>query len=89
MNELEKAIALREAGNAVEAKRLLLQLYAAEPYHPEILYQCAWVHDTLGEEKEAIPFYRAALEHGLGGKDRRGALLGLGSTYRTLGQYES
>ena len=35
-----------------------------------------------------MPAYERALALGLAGGERRGALLGLGSTYRTLGDYE-
>ncbi len=38
-------------------------------------------------EREAVPYYEAALQQGLTGEDRPDALLGLGSTYRTLGRY--
>ena len=46
----------------------------------------AWTHDSLGLEEEAAEHYEAALANGLAGDDLRGALLGLGSTYRTLGR---
>jgi tetratricopeptide (TPR) repeat protein len=39
-------------------------------------------------EREAVPYYERALAAGLTGEDRRGALLGLGSTYRALGRYD-
>jgi peroxiredoxin len=54
----------------------------------------AWLHyrracelDRAGEEKAAAPEYELALELGLHGEDLRSALLGLGSTYRCLGEY--
>ncbi|WP_243354521.1 tetratricopeptide repeat protein [Bacillus litorisediminis] len=87
MELLHKAISLRENGNYEEARQLLLSLYDQDNGDPYISYQCAWVHDLLGLEKEAIPFYKNALKQGLAGQERRGALLGLGSTYRTIGEY--
>jgi tetratricopeptide (TPR) repeat protein len=52
-----------------------------------VAYQTAWVHDSLGLEAEAVPFYEQALSApGLSDENRRGALTGLGSTYRVLGQ---
>jgi tetratricopeptide (TPR) repeat protein len=84
---LERAIGLREAGQAEQARDLLLELAGQYPGDPAVLYQCAWAHDVLGLEREAVPFYERALAAGLAGDDRRGALLGLGSTYRTLGRY--
>ncbi|WP_225744999.1 tetratricopeptide repeat protein [Marinilactibacillus sp. Marseille-P9653] len=51
-------------------------------------YQCAWSYDLLREEEKAVPFYKKAIDLGLDGEDLEGALLGLASTYRTLGRYE-
>jgi tetratricopeptide (TPR) repeat protein len=85
---LSDAIALRESGRDQEAREILLVLHASFPDDPVVNYQCAWVHDKLGLEVEAIPFYVNAIEKGLLGDDLRGALLGLGSTYRAVGRYE-
>ena len=99
---LAQAIRLREAGRAEqdqamleEARALLLELLAANPEEAEITYQLAIVHDNLGLEREAIPFYRRTLQQGLSGHDtatslmkRERAFLGLGSTYRGLGEYQ-
>ncbi|WP_336785707.1 tetratricopeptide repeat protein [Paenibacillus sp. MMO-177] len=87
MNELEIAIQLRESGQLEESKSMLLTLTERYPANPNVWYQCAWVHDSMGLENEALPFYRKSLELGLSGEDRQGAYLGLGSTYRTLGLY--
>lgn len=87
MSELDRAIRWREEGHLEDAKSLLLQLLEQDPSNPQVLYQSAVVHDVLGLESEAIPFYEKALHVGLAGEDRRGAWLGLGSTYRTLGEY--
>jgi tetratricopeptide (TPR) repeat protein len=67
---------------------LELRTAGQHPLDPIILYETASVHDYLGEESNAIPFYVAAIENGLSGNDLRGAYLGLGSTYRTLGMYQ-
>ncbi|MFJ2766682.1 tetratricopeptide repeat protein [Streptomyces sp. NPDC087300] len=86
---LAESTRLREAGRREEAKEQLVALAARFPDDAEVAYQTAWVHDTLGLEAEAVPYYERALEApGLTEDDRRGALLGLGSTYRTLGRYE-
>jgi predicted Zn-dependent protease len=85
---LARAVALREAGALDEARELLLELSAAAPDDAQVACQTAWVHDALGLERDAVPYYVAALDGtGLSAVERRGALLGLGSTYRTLGQY--
>ncbi|WP_431771460.1 tetratricopeptide repeat protein [Streptomyces cucumeris] len=85
---LAEAVGLRTRGEHERARRELVALAAAYPDDVEIAYQTAWVHDLLGLEAEAVPYY----ERGLGGpglsdEDRRGALLGLGSTFRVLGRY--
>lgn len=101
-DRLAKAIQLRETGRAQqdqamleEARTLLLELVAAYPDEAEITYQTAIVHDNLGLERESLPFYTRALEQGLSGSDpatklmkRERAFLGLGSTYRVLGEYQ-
>jgi tetratricopeptide (TPR) repeat protein len=87
-DRLAEAVALREAGEPERARERLLALAAEFPEDPLIAYQTAWVHDTLGLEAGAVPFYERALAgDGLADEERRGALLGLGSTYRTLGRY--
>ena len=86
-NTLETAIAAREAGRVAEARDLLLELVSAHPNDPRVNLQCAWAHDRMGLEAEAVPYYERALELGLADGDLNGALLGLGSTYRALGKY--
>ncbi|WP_191566384.1 tetratricopeptide repeat protein [Metabacillus idriensis] len=88
MDTLKQAISLRENKQYDEAKRLLEKLNENQPHNPDILYQCAWIHDVMGLEKKAIGYYEEALTCGLEGVDRKGALLGLGSTYRVLGLYD-
>ncbi|WP_306335758.1 tetratricopeptide repeat protein [Streptomyces sp. KL118A] len=86
---LAEAVRLRETGRREEARERLVALSAELPLDAEVSYQAAWVHDTLGLEAEAVPYYERALDgSGLSDDDRRGALLGLGSTYRILGRYE-
>jgi len=87
-DRLARAVALREAGEVNEAKDVLLELQREHPEDAEVNLQCAWAHDRLGLEREAIPYYEAAIRLGLDQADRKDALLGLGSTYRTLGRYE-
>ena len=58
------------------------------PDDAAINYQCAWTHDKAGLEEDAVRFYEKALALGLEGEDLRGAMLGLGSTYRALGRYD-
>lgn len=86
--ELEKAIDLRKTGDHRESNKLLMKLVQELPNNGFINYQCAWSFDLLGEESKAVPFYENAIKLGLASKELEGALLGLGSTYRTLGNYE-
>lgn len=52
------------------------------------LFEEACAHDREGREAEAAPCYEEALAIGLGERERRRALLGLGSTYRNLGRHD-
>jgi tetratricopeptide (TPR) repeat protein len=88
MKDLEKAINLRELGQLEEARTILLELINQEPMNPSVWYQCAWVHDVMELEREAIPYYKKSLQLELQEVERQGAYLGLGSTYRTLGMYD-
>ena len=86
--KLASAIKLRETEKHEEAHQLLLELYAEFPNDPQVNYQCAWIYDLLGLEREAIPFYQKAIQEGLNGDELKSALLGLGSTYRCIGEYK-
>jgi tetratricopeptide (TPR) repeat protein len=88
LETLTTAIRLREAGKHEEARQMLLDLLKSHPDDPQANYQCAWVHDTLGLEREAVPFYEKAIAQGLSEEELPGAMLGLGSTYRCLGEYQ-
>lgn len=85
--DLTKAIELRKAKKQDEALVILNRLLNAAPSDPDINYQIAWTFDSMGKETEAAPFYEKAISNGLT-NDREGAMLGLGSTYRCLGEYE-
>ncbi|MFE5831134.1 tetratricopeptide repeat protein [Streptomyces sp. NPDC056488] len=88
---LAEAVALRQGGRREEARERLVALSARWPDDAGIAYQTAWAHDVLGLEAQAVPYYEKALGDASGRlapDDRRGALLGLGSTYRVLGRYE-
>ena len=49
-------------------------------------YELASVHDFLGQESEAVPLYREALELGLDSERQPQAKIQLASTLRNLGQ---
>lgn len=85
---LKKAIAHREAGESAQARALFEAVLAEATDDALAHYHFAWLLDTLGEEAAAVPHYEKAVAIGLPDDELRGALLGLGSTYRTLGRYE-
>ncbi|MBU5466206.1 tetratricopeptide repeat protein [Virgibacillus sp. MSJ-26] len=87
-DELTKAIDLREKGNIKESNKLLMKLVHTFSDDASVNYQCAWSFDLMGEERKAMPYYEKAIKRGLPSYELAGALLGLGSTYRTLGDYE-
>lgn len=85
---LKKALFFRQEGELKESNELLMQLVEQAPNDANLQYQVAWSYDLLGEEARAVPYYKQAIELGLEEKDLQGAIIGLGSTYRTLGRYE-
>lgn len=85
---LEKALDLRGKGQLKESNNILIDLVQNFPNHASLNYQCAWSFDVLGEETKAVPYYEKAIELGLPSKELEGALIGLGSTYRTIGEYK-
>ena len=86
--ELHLAIELRNEGKHEESNEILVKLVHAFPENAVIHYQCAWSFDVLGEESQAVPFYVKAIQLGLSGNELEEAILGLGSSYRALGDYE-
>ncbi|OZV13246.1 hypothetical protein CIW83_05060 [Tissierella sp. P1] len=88
MKKLETAIRLREEGKLKESNEILTNLVKEYPNDAMVNYQCAWSFDVLGLEINAVPYYEKAILIGLDDEDLQSAFLGLGSTYRTLGQYE-
>lgn len=82
-----RAIKLRSAGQHTAALAILLDLHKALPDDAKLNYEIACTYDPQGLEAAAVPFYERALEGGLVGEDRRGALLGLGSSYRSIERF--
>ncbi len=88
MDKLEVAIELRKQGKLEESNVVLIDLVNEYPNDPIVNYHCAWSFDALGLEKDAVKYYEKAISIGLPDDDLQNAILGLGSTYRTLGLYE-
>jgi tetratricopeptide (TPR) repeat protein len=86
--ELDAIVGARAHG---QAKEILPRLKSLDERHPnvaEINFQLAWSCDVLGRAKDALPCYEKAIALGLSPNELSGALLGLGSTLRTLGQLD-
>jgi tetratricopeptide (TPR) repeat protein len=78
----------RKRGSFEDAMRILTSELAKRPSDGSIYYQIAWTHDALGREADAAPAYERAIALGLSDADLEGAYLGLGSTYRCIGDYD-
>lgn len=85
--KLAEIALLRKSNLGEEALQILRDLLRLHPDDPDVNCQMAYICDSMGKESEAAPFYERALANGLV-NDRDGAFLGLGSTYRCLGEYE-
>jgi tetratricopeptide (TPR) repeat protein len=85
--KLSEAMKRRSEGEYKASNDLLAELVKLYPEDPTINYQCAWSFDALGKETAAVPFYEKAISSGLSNSELEGAYLGLGSTYRTIGEY--
>jgi tetratricopeptide (TPR) repeat protein len=84
--ELDAIIGARHGGQVDHVLELLRKLDARFPHVAEIAYQLAWTHDVLGHAAAALPHYERAIALGLPPNELAGALIGLGSTLRQLGQ---
>lgn len=88
---LTAAVALRANGDPDAARPLLIALAAEFPDDANAQYQAGWVHDRLGLEHDALPYYQRALQlqTDLSAEDREGLHLALGSTLRNVGQLDA
>ncbi|PES99530.1 hypothetical protein CN491_01365 [Bacillus cereus] len=84
---LKQAIKLRNDKKYAQSREILIGL-TNFTRDAEVLYQCAWIHDLMGLETEAVPYYEQAIANGLEGESLCGAYIGLGSTYRCIGEYD-
>ena len=85
---LEDAIRARDQRLYDEAETLFAALLSSYPDDALTHYHYAWTCDAQGKEQQAVLFYEKAIDLGLPSADLQGALLGLGSTYRALGEYQ-
>jgi tetratricopeptide (TPR) repeat protein len=85
---LARARDARARGQHTNALAILLDLLKVHPKNALVNYELACTYDPQGLEDDAIPHYEQAIELGLVGEDLRGALLGLGSSYRCLERFD-
>lgn len=83
---LQNALHMRRTGELLESNKLLKELVLEHCDHALLHYECAWSCDLLGQEDEAVHFYRRALELGLSGKKAVNAYGQIGSMYRLQGR---
>ncbi|MCU0096243.1 tetratricopeptide repeat protein [Bacillus sp. OR9] len=84
---LKQAIKLRKEKKYAQSKEILIGL-TNFTRDAEVLYQCAWIHDVMGLETEAMPYYEQAIANGLEGESLCSAYIYFGSTYRCIGEYD-
>ncbi len=86
--ELDAIVGARAHGQTEEIFPRLQQLDTSHPNVAEINYQLAWTCVVLDRAADALPYYEKAVALGLPPNELSGALIGLGSTLRVLGQLE-
>ncbi len=86
--ELDAIVGARAHGQFNQLLPRLQDLDARHPHVAEIAYQIAWTCDTLGRHEQALAAYDKALALGLPPNEHSNALIGLGSTLRSLGQLD-
>ncbi len=86
--ELSAIVGARAHGQSREILPRLRSLDERHPNIAEISYQLAWSCDVLGRAADALPHYEKAIALGLPPNELSGALLGLGTTLRSLGQLD-
>lgn len=85
---IAKAKELRRADRLEESQDILLDLLEENGDHPLVLFEVGGSYDVLGDDSEAISYYRRAIEAGLEGDDLQECLICLGSIYRNVEEYE-
>lgn len=87
---IEDAARLMAGGEHDRAERLLLGVLEERPEEAWANYLMASLCDQRAQERRAVLFYRRALaaSEDLSEEDLAGTYIGLGSTYRVLGEYE-
>lgn len=88
MTPLEQVQALRTAGEREAWRDAADRLAKAQPDDVAVRIEAAWACDSHGEEDDAIVHYDTAWRLGVPEAERRGFLVGYGSTLRNVGRVE-
>lgn len=88
LTAIERARTLRREDELETSQTELLALLEEFPDHPLVLFEVGGSYDVLGDEEEAIHYYRQAIAAGLDGTDLQECLICLGSTLRLTGDHE-
>ena len=86
--ELDAIVGARAYGQSREVLPRLKRLDEKHPNVAEINFQLAWTCDVLDRATDSLAYYEKSIALGLPPNELSGALLGLGSTLRTLGQLD-
>ena len=84
---IKRAISLRKQSRFAESRSLLASLLGSKEHEAQAHLHIAWTYDNEGKESLAVDHYVAAISGDLAVNERFEALLGLASTYRSLGLY--
>jgi tetratricopeptide (TPR) repeat protein len=85
---LAAAKALRERDELEHSQQLLLALLEEHPNDPSVLFEVGGSYDVMGQEAEAIEFYRRAVDEGLQDDELQECLVCLGSSLRVIGDFD-
>lgn len=88
LSQIAQARTLRRSDELERSQTLLLELLERHPDNPLVLYEVGGSFDVMGEEPQAIPYYRQAVNAGLSGADLQECLVCLGSSLRVVGDFE-
>lgn len=84
---IQAGLALENDGTETEAIAYFQELVAQYPDNARVQFETGGAYDFAGQEAEAIPHYRRAIELGLSDEDQLRVAVQLGSSLRNVGEY--
>lgn len=85
---IEQGLELETEGNEAAAIAYFQRLVAQYPDDARVQFETGGAYDFAGQEAEAIPHYRRAIELGLLEDDLPKVAVQLGSSLRNVGKYD-